>query len=443
MKTNTQRPLPSPEAVRLLSFLKYDIPAAAGGALLCLTVGAVFAHVGLLILGLVILGDVALLLWARRQVARDRVREAAIAISGGIWIISVFLAFVSFAFIVFPLLLIFSVLVALPYVSKNTLRRMVVTTACMAVIVMPSALILDLFQLGPFRQDVIPDLLVVIVLAVGLPINVGLILLLMWQHSAHLIENLAQIQAANEASRASEQTLAVKLQELQESRSRIVAAQEGIRRQIAAHIHGRVQGKLLVLKGQLQQLLGKVTHPPETARTLEEVIDQLGQVTQEELSEISRQLYPAILRRGLVPALHSLGRQFQGAFRVELVLSEELMRQEQAVRNLIPEAVRLAAYRIAEEALANVVKHASASQVILRLDLRPNSGLHLLVGDNGRGFDPTAAPAGLGMAAIQDYAGAVGGSCAIRSAPGQGAEVRATLPLVPMPAAGLPETVAL
>ena len=115
---------------------------------------------------------------------------------------------------------------------------MVVTTVCLPVIVMPSALILDLFQLGPFRQDVIPDWLLVVVLAVGLPVNVGLILLLMWQHSAHLIENLAQIQAANEALRASEQTLAVKLQELQQSRSRIVTTQEGVRRQIAAHLHG-------------------------------------------------------------------------------------------------------------------------------------------------------------------------------------------------------------
>jgi signal transduction histidine kinase len=114
---------------------------------------------------------------------------------------------------------------------------------------------------------------------------------------------------------------------------------------------------------------------------------------------------------------------------LELELDEELVREETADRNPVPEQVGLTVYRIAEEALANVLKHAKASKVTVRLD-RPREGwVRLTVRDDGQGFDPATAPRGLGLATMQDYAENVKGECAVHSAPGTGTEVTAVLPL--------------
>jgi signal transduction histidine kinase len=91
--------------------------------------------------------------------------------------------------------------------------------------------------------------------------------------------------------------------------------------------------------------------------------------------------------------------------------------------------VGLAVYRIAEEALTNVVKHAKAGKVIVRLDQHRVGWLRLTVRDDGQGFDAESVPHGLGMATMQDYAGAADGKCVVHSAPGVGTEVEAVLPL--------------
>ncbi len=99
--------------------------------------------------------------------------------------------------------------------------------------------------------------------------------------------------------------------------------------------------------------------------------------------------------------------------------------------NLLPEQVGLAAYRIAEEALTNVVKHAKASKVTVRLDSSREGWLRLTVRDDGQGFDVESPPHGLGMGTMQDYAEAVDGECSVHSDPGAGTEVTAVLPLSP------------
>ena len=105
------------------------------------------------------------------------------------------------------------------------------------------------------------------------------------------------------------------------------------------------------------------------------------------------------------------------------------MRREQADRNSVPEQVKLAVYRIAEEALTNVVKHAKAGKVTVWLDASGEGWLRLTVRDDGQGFDAQSAPGGLGVATMRDYADAVGGQCVVHSAPGVGTEVTAVLPL--------------
>lgn len=215
---------------------------------------------------------------------------------------------------------------------------------------------------------------------------------------------------------------------LQESRARVGTVQEGVRREVASHLHGRVQGKLLALRGRLFEVVRDPSGGPERVQALRDIAEEMGRVTEEEISVLSRRLYPAILRRGLVPAVQSLVDQFELAVAIETDLDEGLVSQERANPNAIPEGVRLAAYRIVEEALGNALKHAQANSVIVRTHLDGGAGLRVSVCDNGHGFDSDRVRAGLGLAVMQDYAAAVGGTCAVSSSPGT-TEVTALLPL--------------
>jgi signal transduction histidine kinase len=159
------------------------------------------------------------------------------------------------------------------------------------------------------------------------------------------------------------------------------------------------------------------------------VVDGLNQVIEQQVGVLSRQLYPLTLSHGLAPTFLSFGDQFKAGPVVEVELDEELVRREKADRDWAPEQVKLAVYRIAEEALTNVVKYAKAGKVKVRLDASPEGWLRLMVKDDGQGFDAKASPGGLGMATMQDYADAEGGECVVHSAPGIGTEVTAMLPL--------------
>jgi signal transduction histidine kinase len=84
---------------------------------------------------------------------------------------------------------------------------------------------------------------------------------------------------------------------------------------------------------------------------------------------------------------------------------------------------RLAFYRVAQEALGNVAKHAQATMV--KLSLTNGADVQLRIEDNGEGFDPCSVPAGhLGLIIMRERADSVGAKLEIRSSPGHGTDVR-------------------
>jgi len=92
------------------------------------------------------------------------------------------------------------------------------------------------------------------------------------------------------------------------------------------------------------------------------------------------------------------------------------------------EELSLAAYRIVQEALTNVVKHAQATQLYVKLATKPQS-LYVQVLDNGRGFDPSKNTTGFGLRGMKERAIALGGTCQIWSSPGAGCRISVILPL--------------
>ncbi len=215
--------------------------------------------------------------------------------------------------------------------------------------------------------------------------------------------------------------------ELQRSRTRIVATGESLRRDIAQRLHGSVQNKLILLLHRIDELLAMAASGGLSSE-LQDLRMRVESLIEEDVRRISLQLYPAILRRGLVPALQSLSDQFESALGVEVTLDEELVAREKLAAGLIPEQVRLSAYRVAEEAFTNVLKHADATTVWLKLS-QTNGSLNLSVLDDGKGFEPEGSADGLGIGTMRDYAEVVGGRCDVASAPGEGTAINAIFPV--------------
>jgi two-component system sensor histidine kinase UhpB len=144
--------------------------------------------------------------------------------------------------------------------------------------------------------------------------------------------------------------------------------------------------------------------------------------------KVTEQLRPSVLDDlGLVPALRSLVDGF--AQRAGLAVTLEAPSQE-SLPALAPD-VELALFRAAQEALANVARHAAARTVTVRL-ANGSGELNLEVADDGRGlpasFD-TGRGGNMGLAGIRERIGALGGTTRISGAPGSGVQLRVTIPL--------------
>lgn len=198
----------------------------------------------------------------------------------------------------------------------------------------------------------------------------------------------------------------------------ITSAQEDERLRLARELHDDTIQDIIALK-QRVQLAQKSVTDPASRRTLAE-LEALSEDTIQGLRRMTRALRPIYLEDlGLVTALEMLARetaQNQG-FDVEFQLEGEQQR-------LAPE-IELALYRIAQEALSNVVRHARAENASLRLQFG-ESEIVLEVKDDGTGFQvpklPTDfAPQGhFGLLGIRERADLIGGRLEVQSAPGQG-----------------------
>jgi two-component system, NarL family, sensor histidine kinase UhpB len=216
--------------------------------------------------------------------------------------------------------------------------------------------------------------------------------------------------------------------ERQESGRRVLAAQEAERIAIARDLHDEV-GQ--VLTGVLLQLNSISEAAPEHEEALDEAREAVRRAL-DEVRRISRELRPEMLEHlGLVSALSELASSFA---RVTGVAVER--RFAPSLPKLSPD-VELAIYRVAQESLTNVARHAQASCVVISIE-RGRDSVVLRVADDGRGLADTPNEQG-GLRSMRERALLVGGAIAIKSGPNGGVEVRLEVPvpqLVPTGAAG-------
>ena len=203
---------------------------------------------------------------------------------------------------------------------------------------------------------------------------------------------------------------------------RLVEAEETERRRIARELHDRVGQNLSALNINLDILLG---HLKDGAlrRRLEDSL-KLVDGTLQSIENVMADLRPALLDEyGLAAALEWYAKEY--AQRTGIGVG---VQAGEAGKTLRSEAA-VALFRIAQEALNNAAKHSSAKRITLGLE-EEGGELVLSITDDGKGFDPAAAPRGRwGMTTMRERAEAAGGRLSVDSSLGTGTTVRATVPL--------------
>jgi signal transduction histidine kinase len=211
--------------------------------------------------------------------------------------------------------------------------------------------------------------------------------------------------------------------ELRRARERLVVAREEERRRLRRDLHDGLGPQLASQTLTLSAASKLLRADPAAA---EELLSEALTHAQTAVSDIRRLVYglrpPALDDLGLVGALTDQAAQYSASgLRVTVTAPDPFLP--------LPAAVEVACYRIAQEALTNVARHAQARSATLTLAVdAPNQALTLEVVDDGCGL-PAQVHAGVGLASMRERALELGGTCVVETAAGGGVRVYARLPL--------------
>lgn len=214
-------------------------------------------------------------------------------------------------------------------------------------------------------------------------------------------------------------------EELRRLAHEILGAQEMERRRIARELHDDFGQDLALVSVELDLLRQRLPgSPQETEARIQATSDRVKQLSSA-IHDLSHQLHPLKLEQlGLVAALGSLAKELGQNHAVQVEFTH------QDVPASLPEEVAFCLYRVAQEALRNVVKHSGAASASAALAAQ-NGSLVLEVRDDGRGFDAAgvAGQGGLGLVSMRERLRLVGGELTVQSQPEAGTRVVAQVPL--------------
>jgi two-component system sensor histidine kinase UhpB len=227
----------------------------------------------------------------------------------------------------------------------------------------------------------------------------------------------------------------------------ILRAQEQERRRLALELHDQSSQTLtaLTLHAQIldELLAADLAPPPALLRQQVAQVSHLAGRTMDELRHVAEQLRPPVLDDlGLEAALRWLAEDVGRGTRLRVSVHLPAMDESASAASLasprsqerLPAEVETVLFRIAQESLTNVIRHAQASKVDLKL-IRGPEQVSLVVSDDGQGFTPPSASetailrSGLGLTGMLERARLLGGSLEITSHPAQGTVIQAVIPL--------------
>ena len=232
-------------------------------------------------------------------------------------------------------------------------------------------------------------------------------------------ETLAELQLRERA----EQHVGALLRQNRELARRLITLQESERAALARDLHDEVGQACSAIRVELAFIrhcqgaasegigLAAVRAEGQALRLYTLVHDLLSRLRPVNLDTL-----------GLVVAMQELCESWEGRTGTACVFHHEGLAQP------LGDAIDIAVYRVTQEALTNVTRHAQASSVRVRLS-RTGETLSLTIQDDGRGLDPLLASGGMGLLGATERAAALGGTLAVRSAPDAGVNISLLLPL--------------
>ncbi len=225
--------------------------------------------------------------------------------------------------------------------------------------------------------------------------------------------------------------IAADREQLRQLASQVIRAQEQERKRIARELHDDTAQVLFA------QLLRLTALKASTSAEVRDTAESLEEMTVDAIESVRRMAVelrpPALDDLGLLAALGDLAQRFGDQRGVDVDY------QARGSRGRLPAEVELVLYRVAQEAMTNIAKHAGASKVWIDLD-RGSEDVTLSVRDDGRGFEPAIARAsddkglGLGLFGMEERVALLGGSFNVWPRQGGGTEIFAFLPLSTMTA---------
>lgn len=207
----------------------------------------------------------------------------------------------------------------------------------------------------------------------------------------------------------------------------LINALEDERQRLARDLHDDLLQRLAMLQASLQEIAMTVGLPDESVAKLKRQADFAASIG-DELRRIARGLHPAALEDlGLALALRGLVEELARRESLPVKFREKGVSGEHVDRR-----IALAFYRIAQEALWNVARHAGPTRVLVALE-RKEGMLKMSIRDFGRGFDPetVARSTGLGLTTMKERMKLAGGTFRIRSAPGWGTSIHVSVAIAP------------
>lgn len=212
-------------------------------------------------------------------------------------------------------------------------------------------------------------------------------------------------------------------QQLEKMAQQVIWAQENERRRISQDLHDEIGQEMTALILRMRALKKDLAvHSSGSEQRINEITHQLEDLM-EQIRTMAHQLRPPALgNMPLVRVLESVCRTFeqQSDLTIDLSASEDFPE--------ITDDQSLAFYRMLQEGLTNIIKHAGASAVWVNLDCAEDE-INLSIEDNGAGFIPNQTASGIGLLGMSERFRLLGGTLEIDSSPGKGTHITGTLPL--------------
>ena len=209
---------------------------------------------------------------------------------------------------------------------------------------------------------------------------------------------------------------------------RLITAQEEERARIARELHDDLSQRMALLQIGLERFKHDMPDLSSQARRELDNLEEIAEEVSSDVHGLSHQLHPSTLDTlGLVRSLGSFCREFSGQHKIQVQFHHGDMPGQ------LPKDVTLCLFRVAQEALRNVVKHSGAAEAEVRLSGKGGE-IDLCISDSGQGFDVQSVKgvAGLGLISMRERLRLVGGNFSIESEPSNGTRIRVRIPPVAM-----------